>query len=135
MAVSEMPESTLLDAVARDVAKALRVPLCAVLELESTWRWLTLVAGEEWEPDVVGSGLIPAGSSSQAGLTLRLETPVVCSDLPRTPCLSAAMLLRRHGVASGVSAMIGLPDARRLIRTTRSEMVGSRRSRPDGVAT
>jgi GAF domain-containing protein len=109
-AASDTPEQMLLDEVVRDVARALRVPLCKVLELESTRRWFTVVAGVGWQPGVVGTGYIPVGTTTLAGLTLQVETPVVCDDLPRARSLSDAALLRRHGVVSSVSAVVGSPD-------------------------
>jgi hypothetical protein len=111
VASSTAPEPMFLDEVVRDVARALGVPLCKVVELDSTGSWFTVIAGVGWLPGVIGSGFIPSGSSTQAGLTVALGTPLVCSDLSRAHWLKDATLLRRQGVASSVSAVVGHPDA------------------------
>ena len=110
VASSAAPESVLLDEVVREVAETLGVPLCKVVELDSSGRWFTVVAGVGWQSGVVNSGYIPVGSTSQAGLTIALGTPLVCSDLPNAHSLRDASVLRRHAVISSISAVVGRPN-------------------------
>jgi len=103
-------ELEFLDATVRVVVETLGVPFGKVLELEASSPWLLVVAGVGWEPGTVGRARVPLGSRSHAGLTLRLGGPVVCEDLGRTHRFADATLLRRHGVVSGLSAVIGAPE-------------------------
>ena len=103
-------ELEFLDAAVRVVVEALGVPYGKVLALESSSPWLLVVAGVGWQPGTVGRSRVPLGSRSQAGLTLRLGGPVVCSDLSGARRFADATLLRRHGVVSGLSVVIGAPD-------------------------
>jgi GAF domain-containing protein len=99
-----------LDAAVRVVVETLGVPYGKVLELESSSPWLRVVAGVGWEPGTVGQARVPLGSRSQAGLTLRLGGAFVCADLGRSRRFADATLLRRHGIVSGLSVVIGAPE-------------------------
>lgn len=103
-------ELEFLDAAIRAVVHALDVPLGKILALEASAPWLIVLAGVGWQPGTVGHARVPLGSRSLAGLTLRVGSSVVCPDLPRTRRFADATLLRRHGVVSAVSAVIGAPE-------------------------
>ena len=105
-----LSEQEFLDAAIRAVVDALDVPYGKILALEASGPWLTVQAGVGWQPGTVGRARVPLGSRSQAGLALRIGSSVICSDLPRTRRFTDAALLRRHGVVSGMSAVIGTPE-------------------------
>lgn len=99
-----------LSALVAQVRRTLGVPLCKVLEIDRSGRWLHVAAGSGWLPEIVGSGRVPCQTTSQAGLTFALGTPVVCDDLGHAYNLCNATLLRRHGAVSGVTVPIGHPE-------------------------
>lgn len=104
-------EQTFLQETVRTVARALRVPLCKVLELDSRKEWLLVRAGFGLDETATGNVWVTTQSSSHAGLALCLGSPVVCADLPATAHFRDAAVLRRHGAVSGVATRIGTADA------------------------
>ena len=89
------------------IADALEVPLSKILELEPSGKWLLVRAGVGWAPDVVGRARVPVGTTTHAGLTMCMDTPVIVDDLPHVVWFSESDILRRHGVVSGMSAVVG----------------------------
>jgi hypothetical protein len=88
-------------------ADALEVPLAKVLELEPSGKWLLVRAGVGWAPGIVGRAKVPVGTTSHAGLTISMDTPVIYDDLPHVGWFSESDILRRHDVVSGMSAVVG----------------------------
>jgi hypothetical protein len=89
------------------IADALEVPLVKVLELERSGKWLVVRAGVGWSAGIVGRAKVPVGTTSHAGLTIRMDTPVIYDDLPHLAWFSESEVLRRQHVVSGMSAVIG----------------------------
>lgn len=89
------------------IADALDVPLSKILELEPSGKWLLVRAGVGWAPDVVGRARVRVGTTTHAGLTMCMDTPVIVDDLPHLGWFSESAILRRHDVVSGMSAVVG----------------------------
>ncbi|MDD4325286.1 MAG: PAS domain S-box protein, partial [Candidatus Bathyarchaeota archaeon] len=96
-----------LDKVANDVASALDVELCKVLELLPDREYLLLRAGVGWKKGLVGKAIVDAGDTSQAGYTLKSKTPIIVDDLRTEKRFSGPALLHNHSVISGLSVIIG----------------------------
>lgn len=99
------------DAVARETALALGIPLAKVALWEPETGLLRVVAGVGWAPGVVGTAVLPAGPDTPAGAALRSAEPLFVADTAalRVP---APALLRDHRVRSGVGIRFGSdPDA------------------------
>jgi PAS domain S-box-containing protein len=102
--------SPLLDEVAASVARTLGVEFCEVLELQPGGQSLLLRAGIGWNDGLVGRARIAAALDSQAGYTLSTLEPVIVEELGSENRFNASRLLLDHGVASGVSTIIGNPE-------------------------
>ena len=102
-----------LDAIVREVARALGVPLCKVLVPSADHAELLVLAGVGWEPGVVGAARVSAHPDSQPGYALTQADLVVFDDLSRTSRFTAADLARRHGIIS--SACLPVVHAGRVI--------------------
>jgi GAF domain-containing protein len=89
------------------IADALEVPMSKVLELEPSGKWLFVRAGVGWAPGIVGRARVPVATTSHAGLTICMDTPVIYDDLPHVGWFSESDILRRHHVVSGMSAIVG----------------------------
>lgn len=89
------------------VAETLDVEYSQVLELRPDGDFL-LRAGAGWRPGVVGT-VVPGGMRSQAGHTVASERPVVIDDW-RTADTQMPPHLRDHGVLSGITVIIGMPE-------------------------
>ena len=89
------------------IADALDVPLVKVLELEPSGKWLLVRAGVGWAPGIVGRAKVPVSTTTHAGLTMCMDTPVIYDDLPHVAWFSESEILRRHDVVSGMSAIVG----------------------------
>jgi PAS domain S-box-containing protein len=88
------------------VARTLGVELCKVLELLPEEKAFLLKAGVGWRAGEVGTARVSAGTDSQAGFTLLNREPVIVDDLPQERRFSGPLLLREHGVVSGMSVII-----------------------------
>lgn len=101
------------DAVVRQavslVADTLDLEFVKVLELVPDGSHLLLRAGVGWKPGLVGTALVPADHTSQAGYTLEAEEAVVVPRLRDETRFSAPQLLVDHAVESGVSVIIHAP--------------------------
>lgn len=104
LAGTDLP--TLLDEVVSIVAQVLGVQYSAVLELLPDGKALLLRKGEGWKAGIVGYGTVDSDSTSQAGYTLLSNEPVVVEDLEKETRFSNTLVLREHGVVSGVSVII-----------------------------
>ncbi|WP_435062666.1 bacterio-opsin activator domain-containing protein [Halobaculum sp. EA56] len=105
-----------LDALFADaaalVAETLGNDYCKVLELDAAGEELLLREGVGWDEGVVGSATVSATEAdSQAAYTLSTETPVVVDDLARETRFDGPDLLTDHDVRSGISTVIGSPEA------------------------
>ncbi|WP_456474995.1 GAF domain-containing protein [Candidatus Pyrohabitans sp.] len=83
------------------VARALEAEFCKILWLEGDR--LRLVAGVGWPEGLVGKATVSAGRESQAGYTLHIRKPVIVEDLGSEKRFKAPVLLREHGIVSGMS--------------------------------
>jgi two-component system CheB/CheR fusion protein len=97
------------DAVRR-VATGLGTEFVKLTELLPTDE-LLLRAGMGWKRGLVGKAHLPTGLDSQSGFTLRSARPVVVEDLANERRFALPDLLRRHGILSGMSVIIGHVDA------------------------
>jgi PAS domain S-box-containing protein len=89
------------------VARTLGVEYCKVLELLPSGDALILRAGFGWKADyAVGLATVSAGKESPAGFTLISQEPVVVENLQTEKRFTGPLLLRDHGVTSGVSVII-----------------------------
>jgi signal transduction histidine kinase len=88
------------------IARTLDVEYCKVLELLPGGEALWLRAGVGWAKGLVGRTMVPSGADSQAGYTLRVETPIIVGDLRSEHRFSGPPLLREHGVVSGMSVIV-----------------------------
>jgi PAS domain S-box-containing protein len=89
------------------LADSLDVEYTKVLELLPDGKALRLRAGVGWKEGVVGSATVGADANSQAGYTLLSAGPVIVEDLRTEPRFTGPLLLRGHGVVSGMSVIIG----------------------------
>jgi signal transduction histidine kinase len=88
------------------VRKTLGTEFCKVLQLVADGEALYLLAGVGWKEGLVGTAMVPSGAESQAGYTMRTGKAVVVEDLSRETRFSRPVLLREHGVVSGMSVII-----------------------------
>ncbi|HXM37546.1 MAG TPA: PAS domain-containing protein [Gemmatimonadales bacterium] len=100
--------NALLECAAGLVAETLRVEFAQVLELRPD-RTLLLRAGTGWQPDF-GPVVFAAGHGSQAGFTLLSARPVVVEDARTETRFKAPRHLSDHGVISGITVLIGVPE-------------------------
>ena len=75
------PLPQMLDDAAQQVAQALGVEYCKVLELLPNRDALLLRSGVGWKPGYVGHATVGLGDGSQAGYTLLAREPVIVEDL------------------------------------------------------
>jgi PAS domain S-box-containing protein len=98
--------ATLMDEAVAQVAQALEVEYCKVLELLPGEDALLLRAGVGWKEGRVGYTRVEAETGSQAGYTLLSGEPVIVEDLRTERRFSNPPLLTEHGVISGISVVI-----------------------------
>lgn len=98
----------LLKCAATLVAETLGVEYAQVLELRPD-RTLLLRAGIGWKPDF-GPIVVAAGRGSQAGFTLLSSRPVVVEDARTETRFQPPRHFTDHGVTSGITVLIGLPE-------------------------
>ncbi|WP_339102655.1 ATP-binding protein [Haloterrigena salinisoli] len=92
------------------VSDVLETEYVELLELLPEGDELFLRDGVGWREGLVGSATVPADPDSQAGVTLLTEAPIVVDDIRTEERLSEPALLADHGVASGVSVIVGSVD-------------------------
>ncbi len=81
-----------------------------MLELSPSGDELRLVAGVGWEPGTVRRAVIPAAPDHPVGRALRVGRPMVIEDAWAPGAPEVAALLRRRGVASGITVQISGRD-------------------------
>jgi two-component system, cell cycle sensor histidine kinase and response regulator CckA len=109
LASADLP--ALLEAASKTIADALGVEMVKVAERAPDGKELVLRAGIGWKPGLVGSARMSAANGSQSGFALESGEPVVVDDLRKETRFRGAMLLKDHGVVSGVSVLIRGEDA------------------------
>ncbi len=121
----------LLEEAVRRLAETLKAELCKVLELSDDSQSFLLRAGVGWHDGLVGQARVDAGSSSQAGFTLRCGKPVAVEDLASEARFQGSPLLRDHRVVSGMSVVI--PGQQRAYGVLGVHTISSRRFSSDDV--
>jgi diguanylate cyclase (GGDEF)-like protein/PAS domain S-box-containing protein len=109
-ALAEQDLDAVMEEVAGVVAETLAVEHTGVLELSPSGDELRLVAGVGWEPGTVRRAVIPAGPEHPVGRALRIGRPMVIEDAWAPGAPEVAALLRRRGVASGMTVQISGRD-------------------------
>jgi PAS domain S-box-containing protein len=109
-ALAGMTQSELLQYAAAQLADTLGTPFSEVLEVMPTGRFLRLVAGVGWRKGRVGNARVSGGRGSQAGFTMATSEPVVVEDLASEERFRPSGLVTSHGVASGLTVLIGSPE-------------------------
>mgnify|MGYP003648639937 CR=1 FL=1 len=92
-----------VSAVTRDT---LEIEYVKILELLPDGEHMLLRAGVGWREGLVGSATVGSGSNSQAGHTLRSDTPIIVENLASEARFNGPELLVEHGVVSGMSVII-----------------------------
>ena len=109
-ALAGVPYAELAQSAAALLARILSVPLVEVLRLREDDK-LLLVAGLGWKDGLIGKATVMAGLGSQGGYTLDTVGPVVLDDLATEARFRPPPLLVDHGVVSGLTVVIGSPQA------------------------
>lgn len=109
-ALADSETQSLFERAVREVAEALDIEYCKVLEYQPESDALLLRAGVGWQDGLVGTATVGAELDSQAGYTLQSADPVVVDDLRAEDRFSGPPLLHEHNVVSGVSVIIGTPE-------------------------
>ncbi|MGA8148338.1 MAG: SpoIIE family protein phosphatase [Gallionellaceae bacterium] len=104
------PLSQMLDDAANQVAQALSVDYCSILELLPNRDALLIRSGAGWKPGYVGHATVGLGTESQAGYTLLSDEPVVVEDLQSEKRFAGTALLREHEVVSGASVVVSTSE-------------------------
>jgi diguanylate cyclase (GGDEF)-like protein/PAS domain S-box-containing protein len=106
-ALEGTPLSALMDRAVSVIAEKLDVDFSELLELTPDREALLLRAGVGWEAGAIRSAMVPFGSEFHAGFTFGSLGQVVIEDFASENRFRPAPLLTRHGVASGVSVILG----------------------------
>lgn len=105
LAITSVTCEDFFESVTNILSDAVFVDYSNILRLESD-DTLTMVAGFGWRPEVVKSTKMTVGKNSQAGYALTTAQPVIVEDLDNETRFSCPLLLKEHGVHSGVSVTI-----------------------------
>ena len=100
----------MLDDAANQVARALEVDFCKVLELLPNREALLLISGVGWKPGYLGHATVGLGRDSQAGYTLLSDQPVIVEDLQTEKRFAGTGLLHEHEVVSGVTVVVSTSE-------------------------
>ena len=109
-ALRGVPSSQMLDDAATQVAQALGVDYCKILELLPNRDALLMRSGTGWKAGVVGHATVGLGTESQAGYTLHTGEPVVVEDLQTEKRFAGTALLHEHEVVSGASVVVSTSE-------------------------
>lgn len=107
LALQGAPLDVLFNEAVTLLSDTLDVEFAKVLRLLAGGDELLLVAGVRWQNGLVGRATVNMGTDSQAGYTLSVEGPVIVRDLRTEIRFTGPALLTEHGVAAGMSALIG----------------------------
>jgi len=105
-ALRGVPLSQMLDDAADQVARALEVDFCKILELLPNQDALLMKSGTGWKPGYVGHATVGLGAESQAGYTLLSDEPVIVENLQTEKRFAGTALLHEHAVVSGASVVV-----------------------------
>lgn len=97
---------TILEENALLIAQGLDADFSRILELMPDGNFI-LRAGYGWENDLKGNIIITGKEKSQAGYTLFSRKSVVLKDIETETRFEFTEFLRRHGVVSGITVLIG----------------------------
>ncbi|MCB0166165.1 MAG: PAS domain-containing protein [Anaerolineae bacterium] len=106
IALAGVALSNLMQEATRQVAQALEVEFCKVLELQPDSEQFLLKAGVGWKDGYVGRIIVEGDKNSQAGFALVSNKPVIVADLSQETRFNSSHLLIEHGVLSGISVVI-----------------------------
>ena len=104
------PLSQMLDDAANQVARALGVDYCEILEFLQNRDALLMRSGAGWKPGYVGHATVGLGTDSQAGYTLLSGEPAVVEDLQTEKRFAGTALLQEHEVVSGASVVVSTSE-------------------------
>jgi PAS domain S-box-containing protein len=105
-ALTETDLARLFQSACRLAAETLQADFAAVLQLSADRGEFLVRAGTGWKDGVVGTAIVGAETSTQAGYTLLAGEPVIVPDVAREERFEQEPLLREHGVAGGLSVVI-----------------------------
>lgn len=105
-ALATIDVAQLIDEALVLVTQTLSVQFGKYLELLPDGDHLLLRAGVGYQEGCVGHTILGAGTSSQAGYTLRSHDPVVAEDLRKETRFHVPSLLQEHGIVSTMSVVI-----------------------------
>jgi PAS domain S-box-containing protein len=106
MALSGLNLRELFAETTRLLADSLDVDYAKVLQLLPDNQSLRLLSGVGWQPGLVGQAIVAAHPNCQAGYTLMTQKPIVVEDLNAETRFNSPLLLKNHGVVSGISTII-----------------------------
>jgi diguanylate cyclase (GGDEF)-like protein/PAS domain S-box-containing protein len=106
-ALEGAPMSQLMDAAVKLVAESLDVGITELLTPSDDRDSFVLRAGVGWETGLVRTARVPIGSDFQPGFTWGSQGQVRVEDYATETRFRATPLLRRHGVVSGMSVVLG----------------------------
>ena len=105
--LSDAPLSFLYDSAARCLLDGLNCGMAKVLRHRPEHKDLLVVAQRGFRDAEVNVSSVPDSSASQGGYTLSSRQPVVVTDLPNESRFEGPEMLKRNGVQSGISVLIG----------------------------
>src|SRR3954452_5744993 len=106
-ALEGAPMSQLMDAAVNLVAESLDLELPELLVPSDDRDSFVLRAGVGWETGLVRTARVPIGSDFQPGFTWGSQGQVRVDDYATESRFRPTPLLRRHGVVSGMSVVLG----------------------------
>lgn len=115
-------------------ARALKAPLCKILELLPSGKEFLLRAGYGWHEGLIGNVKVPAGPDSQGGFTLLMDEPVVVEDFGKETRFNEPLILETHHVVSGMNVIIHGESPDRPFGVLGIHATESRHFGPDDVA-
>lgn len=111
LALTSVELQDLFDEAVPLIARTLNIEHSSALELLPGSEFLRVRAAYGFNKECIpGVTQIPCDPNSQAGFTLRSGEPVIVDDLRNETRFRGSVLLRDHGVVSGVVVIIGALD-------------------------
>jgi signal transduction histidine kinase/CheY-like chemotaxis protein len=110
LALTGVDLNSLLQQAVTLISQTLDVEFCGILELSPVGDKLVLRTGVGWKPGCVGNTTESANLDSQAGHTLATGEPLIVQDLSTEARFQSSLVLRDHGVVSGVTVRISPRD-------------------------
>ncbi len=88
------------------LAKTLDIEFAKILELQPDNKSMLLREGTGWKEGYVHQARVENSIKSQAGYTLKTNKPVVVEDFTSETRFKIPLLLKQHGIRSGISTII-----------------------------